>query len=129
MLEEDQQSRALKKFTNLQSMSRPIEKHPEMVRLLIDHGADSWYVDDDGDTAFSITSPRSRYPKYRNHPLHGMLIESTGCHLVGKGDTRLSIIAGKALGDPARWPELAELNGLGGEKTYLEGDCLKVPSE
>ena len=43
-----------------------------------------------------------------------------------QGDNKLSIIAWNVYNDRERWHELAQLNGLTGNKTYRLGDCLKV---
>ena len=48
-------------------------------------------------------------------------------HIVKVDESRLSLIAERVLGDPYRWPEIAELNGLVGGKPYCVGDCLKLP--
>ncbi|MCY4326716.1 MAG: hypothetical protein OXC53_03900, partial [Rhodobacteraceae bacterium] len=48
-------------------------------------------------------------------------------HSVTAADTRLSRIAETVLGDPTRWPEIAELNDLTRGKGYQIGDCLALP--
>ena len=51
-----------------------------------------------------------------------------GCYgyVVQSEDRRLGIIARKVYGDPDRWPELAELNGISRDRPYRFRDCLKL---
>ncbi len=46
---------------------------------------------------------------------------------VTEDDTRLSLIAQRALGAAARWSEIAELNNLRDGRNYQLGDCLRLP--
>jgi hypothetical protein len=46
---------------------------------------------------------------------------------VEAGDVKLSILAERILGDAELWRKIAKLNGLGPEKGYRQGDCLKLP--
>ena len=38
-----------------------------------------------------------------------------------------SLFAERIFGDAKRWRAIAKLNGLGPEKSYRLGDCLKLP--
>ncbi len=40
-----------------------------------------------------------------------------------------TVCAQNVRGNPARWPEIAELNKLSKENPYRAGDCLKLPAE
>ena len=61
--------------------------------------------------------------------LERLTAEKQGCDgaIVLAGDTKLSILAERVLGKASRWKEIAELNGLGGGKSYRKGDCLALP--
>ncbi len=48
-------------------------------------------------------------------------------YTVRAGDT-LSIIAREQLGDIARWPELADVNGITSPYTIFPGQVLKLPA-
>ncbi len=48
-------------------------------------------------------------------------------HIVQEGDSRLGIIAEKALGDESRWREITRLNGIDAGNSYQLGQCLALP--
>ena len=43
------------------------------------------------------------------------------------GDTNLEVFSERIFGDAKRWRSIAKLNGLGPDKGYRLGDCLKLP--
>ena len=55
--------------------------------------------------------------------------EGTGCEgvIVLASDSPLSVLAERTLGKASRWKQIAKLNGLGADKSYQLGDCLKLP--
>ena len=55
--------------------------------------------------------------------------EGTGCEgvIVLASDSPLSVLAERTLGKASRWKEIAALNGIGPDKSYRLGDCLKLP--
>ena len=61
--------------------------------------------------------------------LQRLTYEGTGCEgvIVLPSDKKLTIIAERTLGNAARWKQIAKLNGLGPDKSYRLGDCLKLP--
>jgi hypothetical protein len=42
-------------------------------------------------------------------------------------DSPLSVLAERTLGKASRWKEIAKLNGIGADRSYRLGDCLKLP--
>ena len=113
----------------------------EVVKLLLEYGADPTIPDAEGTSALYFVSgkPHPSFTRDHSHPeLYTLMLEHMDpmsdkyvlpCYRVQRSDTRLSIIAEKALGDPARWPEIATLNKLSKENPYRAGDCLKLPVE
>ena len=53
---------------------------------------------------------------------------SCGGHVVKASERRLGDVALAALGDRARWPEIARLNGITAENPHRPGQCLKLPA-
>ena len=55
--------------------------------------------------------------------------DGTGCEgvIVLASDSPLSVLAERTLGQASRWKEIAKHNGLGADKSYQLGDCLKLP--
>ena len=115
---------------------------------LLEAGADPTIKDAVGNSPLSFVAgyrvPDQRYT--RNHAngwLHQLLLsyvddpsklddtmkwQGRGCYgyTVERTDRKLSIIAQKVYGDPDRWREIAELNGISKDNPYRMGDCLKV---
>ncbi len=60
--------------------------------------------------------------------LQGQSAASGESYVVVSGDT-LSGIAGRLLGDPARWPEIAALNGIDDPRTLAVGRTLVLPTK
>ena len=61
--------------------------------------------------------------------LQRLTYEGTGCEgvIVLASDSPLSALAERTLGEASRWKQIAKLNGLGADKSYRQGDCLKLP--
>ena len=109
---------------------------PEMVNLLLDAEADPlatllipgkerWMTALDGarkHTPWVLDTDAGRR-------LQRLTYEGTGCEgvIVLPSDKQLTILAERTLGKEARWKQIAELNGLGADKSYRLGDCLKLP--
>ena len=113
----------------------------EVAILLLEHGADPNRKDKYGITPLWLVSgiPHRKFTRDLSHPeLHALMLVTMDptsdkyvrpCYTVQKTDIRLSIIAGKALGDGSRWPEISTLNGISKENPYRLGDCLQLPQE
>ena len=108
---------------------------------MLAHGADPNQGDKYGITPLWLVSgkPHRKFTRDHSHPeLHALMLANLDptndkyvrpCYTVEKTDIRMSIIAGKALGDPDRWPEIATLNNISKNNPYRLGDCLKLPPE
>ncbi|MXX91807.1 MAG: ankyrin repeat domain-containing protein [Boseongicola sp. SB0677_bin_26] len=61
--------------------------------------------------------------------LERLTYQGTGCEgvIVLPSDKKLTVLAERTLGKASKWREIAELNGLGPDKGYQLGDCLKLP--
>ncbi len=116
--------------------------------LLLEAGADPTIKAASGNSPLSYTAgyrfPGTKYT--RDHSsgwLHQLMLsyvddpskldetmkwQGKGCYgyVVERTDRKLSLIAQKVYGDPDRWPELAELNGISKDNPYRLGNCLKV---
>lgn len=124
-----------KEFTALHYWA--MSGHPETLTLLLDAGS---------DPLARVNLPES--PGHQFLPLDGvrkhnlwavntdagrrlqrLTYEGTGCEgvIVLPSDKQLSILAERTLGKASRWKQIAELNGLGPDKSYRLGDCLKLP--
>ena len=55
--------------------------------------------------------------------------EAAACdgYLVQEGDSPLSVVAEKALGDAERWQQIARLNNISWDNPYYLGQCLAMP--
>lgn len=112
---------------------------PEMVDLLLDAGADPMPramgrgVPKEERGFRALDFARKHNPELMASPAGKRLERLTeageGCDgaTVEAGDVKLSILAERILGDAELWRKIAKLNGLGPEKSYRQGDCLKLP--
>ncbi len=120
----------------------------EIIRMLVEAGADPTIPDEDGDSPISLVAgyhmPGINYS--RDHSsgwLHQLMLtyvddpsklddtmkwQGKGCYgyVVERTNRKLSLIARKVYGDADRWPELAKLNDISRDNPYRMGDCLKV---
>ena len=109
---------------------------PDMVDFLLDAGLDPlaqaaspgrplWMTPHDAARKFNPALLETD----AGRRLARLTAEGTGCDgvFVLAGDTKLALMAERVLGDKTRWKEIAELNGLGPDKGYRKGDCLKMP--
>ncbi len=111
--------------------------HPETLTHLLDAGSDplrqlnapgQWH-----HQALTLDGVRKRIPWVlktdAGRRLQRLTYEGTGCEgvIVLPSDTKLSILAERTLGKASRWKQIARLNGLGPDKSYRLGDCLKLP--
>ncbi len=92
------------------TMAGPLEDTPELVRL---HGLAT------GDAGSTDTSTETDAAAGDPDTCSGWRVT--------EDDTRLSLIAQRALGEAARWSEIAELNDLRDGRNYQLGDCLSLP--
>ena len=110
---------------------------PDTLTHLLDAGSDplarisfpgEWY-----DQALPLDGVRKYHPRVLNtepgRRLLRLTYEGTGCEgvIVLASDSPLSVLAERTLGEASRWKQIAELNGLGPDKSYRLGDCLKLP--
>ena len=110
---------------------------PDTLALLLDAGSDPVLpVDNPGkpiNGALPLDIARANTPWALNteagRRLQRLTYEGTGCEgvIVRTRDTKLSLLAERTLGKASRWKEIATLNGLGADKSYRLGDCLKLP--
>ena len=109
---------------------------PEMVNLLLDAGADplaTLLLPGNERWMTALDGARKHAPWFLDtdagRRLQQLTYEGTGCVgvIVLPGDKELSILAERTLGKASRWKQIARLNGLGPEKNYRLGDCLKLP--
>ena len=110
---------------------------PEVLARLLNAGADPLTkVNDPGapDHGFlPLDIVRQKNPALlqtdAGRRLQELTYEGTGCEgvIVQAGDVKLSILAERTLGKASRWKQIAELNGLGADKSYRKGDCLALP--
>ncbi len=112
---------------------------PQMVDLLLDAGADPMPAargskvpkDERGFRALDFA--RKHNPDLMASPagqrLERLTEAGAGCDgaRAEAGDTNLKLFAERILGDAKRWRAIATLNGLGADKSYRLGDCLKLP--
>ena len=112
---------------------------PQMVDLLLDAGADPMPAargrkvpkEERGFRALDFA--RKHNPELMASPAGKRLERLTeageGCDgaTAEAGDTNLELFAERILGDAKRWRSIAKLNGLGADKSYRLGDCLKLP--
>ena len=113
---------------------------PEMVSLLLDHGADPMIAargrklpkDERGFRAVDFA--RKYSPELLETRAGKRLVALTeageGCDggTVERGDSHLGLFAERILGDAERWREIAKLNGIGPDSPARYGDCLKLPA-
>ena len=112
---------------------------PQMVDLLLDAGADprpaarGRKVPKDERGFRALDFARKHNPELLASPAGKRLERLTeageGCDgaRAEAGDTNLELFAERILGDAKRWRAIAKLNGLGPDKSYRLGDCLKLP--
>ncbi len=111
--------------------------HPDTLTLLLDAGADPMLaMHRPGHLSHGALPMDTVYRNSRQvlntdsgRRLQRLTYEGTGCEgvIVRPTDTNLEIFAERILGDAKRWRAIAKLNGLGPEKSYRLGDCLKLP--
>ena len=124
-----------KEFTALHYWA--MSGHPETLELLLDAGSDPLGRVDLPESASHRFLPLDGVRKHNlwvldtdaGRRLQRLTYEGTGCEgvIVVPGDKKLTILAERTLGKEARWKQIARLNGLGPEKSYRVGDCLKLP--
>lgn len=124
-----------KEFTALHYWA--MSGHPETLTLLLDAGSDPLGRVDLPESASHQFLPLDGVRKHNlwvlntdaGRRLQRLTYEGTGCEgvIVVPGDKQLSIIAERTLGKASRWKQIAKLNGLGPDKSYRLGDCLKLP--
>ena len=110
---------------------------PDTLTQLLDAGSDPLHrVNAPGKWhhgALLLDGVRKRNPQVLNtepgRRLLRLTYEGTGCEgvIVLASDSPLSVLAERTLGKASRWKEIAKLNGLGADKSYQLGDCLKLP--
>ena len=109
---------------------------PEMVNLLLDAGVDplaTILLPGEERWMTALDGARKHTPWFLDtdagRRLQRLTYEGTGCEgvIVLPSDKKLTILAERTLGNEARWKQIARLNGLGPEKSYRVGDCLKLP--
>ncbi len=110
---------------------------PDTLTQLLDAGSDplakirnpgEWH-----DQALTLDGVRKHNPSVLDtdpgRRLLRLTAEGTGCEgvIVLASDSPLSVLAERTLGKASRWKEIAALNGIGPDKSYRLGDCLKLP--
>ena len=122
-----------KKITALHEAARDVTD-PKAIDILLEAGADPLAkIDSPGQWMTPFHAALKYNPNLletdAGRRLARLTAEGTGCEgvFVLAGDTKLALMAERVLGDKTRWKEIAELNGLGPDKGYRKGDCLKMP--
>ena len=125
----------VKEFTALHYWS--MSGHPDTLELLLDAGSDPLGRVDLPESASHRFLPIDGVRKHNlwaldtdaGRRLQRLTYEGTGCEgvITVPGDKKLTILAERTLGKASRWKQIARLNGLGPEKSYRVGDCLKLP--
>ena len=125
-----------KGYTSLHAWA--LNGDPDTLTLLLDAGSDPLLrVSDRGKwshKALLLDGVRKHNPQVLDtepgRRLLRLTYEGTGCEgvIVLASDTKLSTLAERTLGKASRWKQIAEINGLGPDKSYRQGDCLKLPA-
>ena len=115
---------------------------PEVVEVLLEAGADPTIHANNRYVSSMAASPAEAAMgnrKLRGHPVMARLevgmttagdaTPTPGCdgYVVQASDRRLGDVAENALGDRARWTEIARLNGITAEAPHRVGQCLALP--
>ena len=113
-----------------------------VVKVLLEAGADPTIHANNRYVSSMVASPAEAARgnrKLRGHPVMarlevGMTTASPGAagagcdgYIVQATDRRLGDVAEKVLGDRARWPEIARLNGITAQSPHRVGQCLALP--
>ena len=124
-----------KEFTALHYWA--MSGHPDTLTHLLDAGSDPLarvnLPESPSHQFLPLDGARKHTPWFLDtdagRRLQRLTYEGTGCEgvIVLPGDKELSILAERTLGKASRWKQIARLNGLGPEKSYRLGDCLKLP--
>ncbi len=114
-----------------------LKGHPETLTHLLDAGSDYLLRVNAPGNASHLALPLNLVMKHNpwvlntdaGRRLQRLTYEGTGCEgaIVLPHDKKLTILAERTLGKASRWKQIAELNGLGPDKSYRLGDCLKLP--
>lgn len=114
-----------------------LDGHPDTLTHLLDADSDPLgranMPDRPGHQFLPLDGVRKKNPWVLNtdpgRRLLRLTYEGTGCEgvIVLASDSPLSVLAERTLGKASRWKEIAKLNGLGADKSYQLGDCLKLP--
>ena len=112
---------------------------PEVVELLLHAGADPT-IRTKNRRFNAADVAKADNPKVARHPVMARLevgmttaspaeAPASGCdgYVVQASDRRLGDVALKVLGDRARWPEIARLNGITAQAPHRVGQCLALP--
>ncbi len=106
-----------------------------MLDTLLDAGADptARVNEQSSDLGFAPLDAARKYNRSlrSTHALAWLeaATEAAACdgYLVQEGDSPLSVVAEKALGDAERWQEIARLNNISWDNPYYLGQCLAMP--
>lgn len=90
-------------------------------------GARSMAYADEGPSETPFDAVFASPPDPRPRPQRDTLASQAGPYVVRRGDT-LSAIAQRELGDPNRWREIAQANGIRDPRSLMPGQQLVIPA-